>query len=591
MVPAMIQAMRPTVYTVRYSRRWAGNPLLYISGAMASLGDALFGYSQGVTGRISSPTQLHPPHVWQRSNGRRRHDERDWGYAFAASRHGCLPQYHRPFLCSWVRLPSDYFGRRVSIRIGASIYLVASIIQMFAPGFTVLITGRMIQGIGTGILSTTVPIFQIEIAPSNARGMFISLETFWMNLGYCASSWIGYAFFFDNRSEDSWRGPYGVQALISLLLFVWTFYLPETPRWLIQNGFKAEGLWTLADLHAGGDVTDARVNRTYYEIVDTLEIEERTGVTAPWGTLFKEYTRRTIIGWTAQMFAQLNGINALLHFLPETLTHAGFSVPQAVFYSGICSVFYLLGTLPAIFYVDKIGRRPFLLVGSVALALSLSVVGALKLCIERWPTKLSIMGGARGVVVGMSVYFFFFASTWGPVPWLLSAELFPLKVRAKGMAITTVSDWLFEFVVAFATPPLFEIMRGGYYFVLVGFCIVSGVLVWLLFVETGCETLEEIGGVFGDERALPRMLSDEEDPVANVRRRRARGRSTVSMSSQLTAVMNGAVGAGAVTAPEQQLTLQATGRTSTGLLRPHHNSAAGSEVTLTPTVGEKEKDE
>lgn len=105
---------------------------------------------------------------------------------------------------------SDYFGRRVSIRIGASIYLVASMIQMFAPGFTVLIIGRMIQGIGTGILSTTVPIFQIEIAPSNTRGMFISLETFWMNLGYCASSWIGYAFFFENRSEDSWRGPYGV---------------------------------------------------------------------------------------------------------------------------------------------------------------------------------------------------------------------------------------------------------------------------------------------------------------------------------------------------------------------------------------------
>ncbi|KAJ7359463.1 general substrate transporter [Mycena albidolilacea] len=560
MVPAMIQAMRPTVYT-------------------------------GVTAAF----QVQPNFIHRMYDKEVTADDvmmRETGVMplLPAVMVACL-NITALFSALGSAYLSDYFGRRVSIRIGASIYLVASIIQMFAPGFTVPIIGRMIQGIGTGILSTTVPIFQIEIAPSNARGMFISLETFLDEPRLLCILLDRLRVLFRQRSEDSWRGPYGVQALISLLLFVWTFYLPETPRWLIQNGFKAEGLWTLADLHAGGDVTDARVNRTYYEIVDTLEIEERTGVTAPWGTLFKEYTRRTIIGWTAQMFAQLNGINALLHFLPETLTHAGFSVPQAVFYSGICSVFYLLGTLPAIFYVDKIGRRPFLLVGSVALALSLSVVGALKLCIERWPTKLSVMGGARGVVVGMSVYFFFFASTWGPVPWLLSAELFPLKVRAKGMAITTVSDWLFEFIVAFATPPLFEIMRGGYYFVLVGFCITSGVLVWLLFVETGCETLEEIGGVFGDERALPRMLSDEEDPVANLRRRRARGRSTVSMSSQLTAVMNGPVGAGAVTAPEQQLTLQATGRTSTGLLRPHHNSAAGSEVTLTPTVGEKEKDE
>ncbi|KAJ6487861.1 general substrate transporter [Mycena sanguinolenta] len=586
MLLAMIQSMRPTVYTVRYSRRWAGNPLLYISGAMASLGDALFGYSQGVTAAFQvQPNFIHRMYGKQVTAAEVMMRETEVLPLLPAVMVACL-NITALFAALGSAYLADHLGRRVSIRIGAAIYVVASIIQMFAPNLTALIVGRMIQGFGTGILSTTVPIFQIEIAPQNARGMFISLESFWMNLGYCTSSWIGYSFFFDSRNEDSWRGPYGVQALISLLLFVWTFYLPETPRWLIQNDFKAEGLWTLADLHAGGDVTDARVNRTYYEIVDTVELEERNGTTAPWGTLFKEYTRRTIIGWVGQMFAQLNGINALLHFLPETLTHAGFTVPQALFYSSICSLFYLAGTLPAIFYVDKIGRRPFLLVGSVALAVSLTVVGALKLYIERWPNQISAMGGAHGVVVGMSVYFFFFASTWGPIPWLLSAEIFPLKVRAKGMALSTMSDWIFEFIVAFATPPLFEIMRGGYYFVLVGFCVISGVLVWLVFVETSCETLEEIGGMFGDEQAPPRMLSDEEDPVHNVCRRRARGHSTVSMSSQLTAVMNG-VGAAS------QVALPATGRNQTGLLRPQHGSAAASEVTLAPTtaLGEKEKDE
>ncbi|KAF8186936.1 hypothetical protein K438DRAFT_1919850 [Mycena galopus ATCC 62051] len=510
MVPAIVQAMRPTVYTVRYPRRWAGNPLLYISGAMASLGDALFGYSQGVTAAFQvQPNFIHRMYGKTVTDGDVMMRETGVLPLLPAVMVACL-NITALFAALGSAYLSDYLGRRVSIRIGASIYLVASIIQMFAPNLTALIIGRMIQGLGTGILSTTVPIYQIEIAPANARGMFISLESFWMNLGYCASSWIGYAFFFDDRKEDSWRGPYGVQALISLLLFVWTFYLPETPRWLIQNDFKTEGLWTLADLHAGGDVTDPRVNRTYYEI-------RNGGQTARWSTLFKaERDQR------------------LLHFLPETLTHAGFTVPQALFYSGICSFFYLAGTIPAILYVDKIGRRPFLLV----------VVGALKLYIERWPAQLSLIGGARGVVAGMSVYFFFFASTWGPIPWLLSAELFPLKI-----------------------------MRGWYYFVLVGCCIVSGVLVWLVFVETGCETLEEVGRMFGDEQAPPRVLSDEEDPVFNVRRRRARGHSTVSMSSQLTAVMNG-VGAAS------QVTLPATDQNRTGLLRPHHDSA----VTLTPTM-------
>ncbi|KAJ7666094.1 general substrate transporter [Mycena polygramma] len=578
MVPAVIRALRPKVYTVRYSRRWVGNPLLYISGAMASLGDALFGYSQGVTAAFQvQPNFIHCMYgkevcCWRPSA---LHNTVSPKAIMVA----CL-NITALFAALGSAYLSDYLGRRVSMRIGAFIYLVASIIQMFSPNFTALIIGRMIQGLGTGILSTTVPIFQCEIAPANARGMFISLENFWMNAGYCASSWIGYAFFFDSRSEDSWRGPYGVQALVSLLLFVWTFYLVETPRWLIQNGFKAEGLWTLADLHAAGDVTDPSVNRTYCEIVDTIELEERNGVTAPWRTLLKEYTRRTIIGWTAQMFAQLNGINALLHFLPETLTHAGFTLRQSLFYSSICSVFYLAGTVPAILYVDKLGRRPFLLMGSIALAISLTVVGSLKLFIERWPDKISVIGGARGVAVAMSVYFFFFACTWGPIPWLLSAELFPLKVRAKGMAITTVADWLFEFIAAFATPPLFEIMRGAYYFILVGFCLISGLLVWFLFVETGSQTLEEIGGMFGDEQAPLRVL-DEDDPILNLRRRRMRGHSTVSMSSQLTAVMDGAPAA-------SQLTLDATH--GQNLPPPHHGPATTSQATLTSTGGQKEKE-
>ncbi|KAJ7185681.1 general substrate transporter, partial [Mycena filopes] len=574
MVPAIIQAMRPTTYTVRYSRRWVGNPLLYISGAMASLGDALFGYSQGVTAAYQVEFSfIH--RMYGKTVTGEEIEMHETGV------HPLLPA----ILVSSLNVSamigalgsaylSDYLGRRISIRIGAFIYIVASIIQMFAPGFTVLLIGRVIQGFGTGILSTAVPIFQCEIAPAHRRGMFISLESFWMNGGYCLSSWIGYAFFFDNHAENSWRGPYAIQALISLVLFIASFYISETPRFLIQNGFKTEGLWTLADLHAAGDVTDESVNRTYYEIVDTIELEERNGVTAPWGDLFKEYRRRTIIGLTAQMFAQLNGINAILHFLPESFTHSGLGVPQALFYSAVCSVFYLVGTIPGIIWIDKLGRRPFLLVGSAALAVTLTIVGVLKLYLERWPEAISTIGAARGGVACMSAYLFVFASTWGPIPWLLCGELFPLKVRAKGMAITTVSDWITEFIVAFITPPLFEVMRGAYYFILVGFCVISGIVVFFVFVETSSQTLEEIGGVFGDEQAPPRMLDGADDLVASVRRRRAKGHSTVSMSSQVTAVTV-ATNVNAIPAGRH--------------LHPHHGSAATSQATLTSTAGEKEE--
>lgn len=571
--------MRPSTYTVRYPRQWVGKPLLYASGAMASLGDALFGYSQGVTAAFQvQPNFIHRMYGKAVTLEEIKLRETEIHPLLPAITVACL-NVTALFGALGSAFLLDYFGRRISIRIGAFIYLIASIIQMFSGDLMTLVLGRTIQGIGTGILSTAVPIYQCEIAPANARGMFIGLESLWMNAGYCLSSWIGYAFFFDVRGEASWRGPYGLQVIISLVLFVGTFYLVETPRWLIQNGFKTEGLWTLADLHAAGDVTDEKVNRTYYEIVDTLEFEERDGTTAPWRDLFKDYTRRMIMGWTGQMFAQLNGINALLHFLPETLTHAGFTVPQALFYSGVCSVFYLAGTLPAIFYVDKLGRRHFLIVGSITLAMSLTIVGCLKLYIERWPERISVIGGAHGVLVGMCFYFFCFASTWGPIPWLLSAELFPLKVRAKGMALTTVSDWLFEFIMAFCTPTLFEVMRGAYYFALVGSCIVSGLFVWLVYIETGNDTLEAIGGKFGDEQPPLRIL-DADDLVLNVRRRRARGHSTVSMSSQITA--------GTTAAMASRLTLHPSHDTNQpAVLLPHGSSAgdSGSQVTLTSVGG------
>ncbi|KAJ7512786.1 general substrate transporter [Mycena galericulata] len=479
MVPAIIQAMRPSKYTVRYSRRFAASMrcvdcLIFNSLFIATIMVA----SLNITA------------------------------LFAALGSAYL---------------SDYFGRRISMRIRAFIYLVASFIQMFATNFATLLVGHMIQGLGTGILNTTVPIFQCEIAPANRRGMFISLESFWMNAGYCASSWIGYAFIFEKRSEDSWRGPYGVQAIISLVLFLWTFAAPETPRWLIQNGFKSEGLWTLADYTQGATARGA------------------------------ERRHRALARSVQRMFAQLNGINALLHFLLETLMHAGFNVPRALFFSGVCSVFYLAGTVPAILYVDKLGRRLFLLVSSVALAVSLTVVGSLKLYIERWPDKISVIGGAHGVVVGMSVYFFFFAST----PLAPQRRALPPQSARKGHGDHDRLRLALRVPRRLLDAPALR-----------------------AFVETGNQTLEEIGGISGDEVAPPRV-PDEDDLILNLRRRRAKGHSTLSMNSQVTAV-TAVTQAGAA---QSQLTLHSTththGRSSGTFLHPQNNDAATmSQVTL-----------
>ncbi|KAI0303199.1 general substrate transporter [Russula brevipes] len=366
----------------------------------------------------------------------------------------------------------DTFGRRMSVRIGAVIYFISAFIQIFAPNLAVLITGRSIQGIAVGMLSMTVPILQCEIAPGHARGLFASIEYFCLNVGVAVSAWVGYSFFFAVPNEISWRGPYIIQAVLALVLFTWTIFLPETPRWLIKNGFPMEGLRTLADLHGKGDISDPAIQASYAEIMAALDHEK--------------------------LFAQLNGINAILYFLPENLGRAGFTIPQALLYSGVCAVVYCAGTIPTMFLIDKWGRRIFLLAGSSCLTVALAVIGGLQYHSDSLPFGDARVSTADGVFVAVCAYLFFYGATWGPTPWLLGAEIFPLRARAKGMALSTVSNWLSNFVIAFASTPLFDVISGGYYFILLGSCIISGIVVFFAYPETAHVTLEQLSQVFGD---------------------------------------------------------------------------------------------
>ncbi|KAG2051358.1 general substrate transporter [Suillus hirtellus] len=489
---------RPKTYSARYPQWMVGRPLLYMSSALASLGDAMFGYGQGSI----AAAQVQPSFI------RRMFGKEVTMAQIQAGQTGVDPfiqaitvaclnltallaSFIAAYLC-------DLLGRRMSVRIGGVMYFIAALIQVFAPNLGTLIAGRCIQGLGVGILSMTVPILQCEIAPAHARGLFVSIEYICLNIGYAVSAWVGYGFFFAMPSEISWRGPYIVQAAIALILIFWTFFLPETPRWLAQNDFQKEALITLADLHGAGNVSDPKILATYAEIVAAVEFEAHMGQ-ASWRQLFTQYTRRCVVGITCQMFAQLNGINAILYFLPSNLTRAGFTISRSLLYSGACALVYCSGTIPAMFLIDKFGRRAFLLFGSLTLAASLSIVGGLQYYADSLPLGSARVPAADAIFFGVCLYLFFFGATWGPGPWLLGAEIFPLRARAKGMSLSTGTNWLFNFIIAFITPPLFNAINAGYYFVLVGFCIISVIVVWFVYPETAHHTLEELGEVFGDK--------------------------------------------------------------------------------------------
>lgn len=436
----------------------------------------------------------------------------------------------------------DIIGRKKCVRIGGFIYFASAFIQIFAPDFASFIAGRTIQGLGVGFLSMTVPIIQTEIAAPHARGLMVGIEYTFLIAGYMLSCWVDYGFNFLLPSEMSWQGPFIIQIILSFILVAMSFFLPETPRWLAKNGFQQECLQTVADLHSNGDTEAEHVQQVFLEIQEAVKYEESLG-SAGWivgdthshrllltfinladfilqQEMFTRYRKRTIVGITVQMFAQLNGINIISFYLPSTLATAGFDERRSLLYTAANAIPYTAATIVTWYLADRWGRKPLLQLGGVAMACLLGIVCAFT------EAPLATTVRANGQYAFVMLYNVVYGFTWGPMPWLLPAEIFPLRSRSKGMALATASNWVFNFIIGMVSPDAFAGIGGYFYLVIAGFCLFSAGLSYFYYVETAGHTLEEIAVAFGDKA----FEGDDDEVMATARQgntARARNASIV----------------------------------------------------------------
>ncbi|KAH8830157.1 general substrate transporter [Flagelloscypha sp. PMI_526] len=406
-------------YTSRYLPTFAGKRLLYSSAVTTSLGDAIFGFSQGIISSI----QIQPSFFKRIFN-------LDVSVSQIQSGHTSVNPWVVSAVVSCLNLTAlvsslvapcicDSLGRRGAIHVGGVFVVVAFVVQGAAPNIIALAVGRCIQGLAVGILSTTVPVYQCEIAPDKSRGLFVSIEYFCLSFGSVLSTWVAYGFYF-TEGELSWCGPYIIQGILSLVLVNFTWYLPETPHWLIHHGRNEDALQTLTDLHANG-YTDNQSVIKQYEFI-RASIEPQAGQLTPWMNLFYEFPLRTMIEISSQLFAQFNGYSAISYILPVLLLQTGTTIPQTLILCRFSGLLYCSGTIIPLLFVDKRGRKSFLLVGRLALAAVLCVVGALQINIDYYGTGF---WGKRAICF----YFIVFGATWGPISWLLGAEMFPIVRR------------------------------------------------------------------------------------------------------------------------------------------------------------------
>ncbi|KAI0452268.1 general substrate transporter [Xylaria acuta] len=403
---------------------------------------------------------------------------------------------------------ADIVGRRTTILGSCVIFLVGVVFQVASAGLPLLIVGRVVAGLGVGGVSATLILYMSESAPRKVRGAIVSGYQFCITIGLLLASAIDYAT--QNRNDSgSYRIPIALQMVWALVLAGGLSFLPESPRFYVRTGELDRAADSLSRLR-GQDVESDFIKDELAEIVANHEHERllisEGGYWSTWricvrGSLKDGSSnfRRTILGTSLQMMSQWTGVNFVFYF-GTTLVRENLGTIQDPFLISLVTTLVNVFSTPISFWaIEKIGRRPLFLWGALGMSvcqLIVAVVGT----VTHSDVALSVM------IAFICVFIFFFASTWGPGSWVLIGELFPLPMRARGVALSTASNWLWNFIIGLITPYLVDKDKGNLgakvFYIWGSLCATAFVYTWFLIPETKGLTLEQVDKLL--EETTPR---------------------------------------------------------------------------------------
>ncbi|KAK0737780.1 general substrate transporter [Schizothecium vesticola] len=406
---------------------------------------------------------------------------------------------------------SDRFGRKMSIQIGAVIWVVGSVVVCASVNIPMLAVGRLVNGFSVGICSAQVPVYISELAPPTKRGRLVGFQQWAITWGILIMFFICYGSSF-LKGTAAFRLPWGLQAIPAVLLYAGLMFLPESPRWLAKQDHWDQAKDVLVLVHGHGDPDSLLVKKEMEDIRAVVEFERANADVSYFELVKPKMLNRTVIGVFTQIWSQLTGMNVMMYYITYVFTMAGLADADGnavLLPAGIQFIINVALTVPALLYIDIWGRRPTLLAGASLMCLFLSLTAALLALYSRparpgeFPSaseSMAISGApAKAVIACTYLFVATFAATWGPVSWTYPSELFPLRVRGKAVALCTSANWAFNFALAYFVPPALVNIRWGTYVLFAGFCAVMGAHVWAMFPETANKTLEEVGRIFEGE--------------------------------------------------------------------------------------------
>src|SRR5699024_579724 len=388
---------------------------------------------------------------------------------------------------------SDTIGRKKTLMVSSILYLVSAIgsgypemlfFERGIPSIELLLTFnfyRIVGGVGVGLASAISPTYISEIAPANIRGKLISFNQFAIIFGmlvvYFVNWGIAYGKDIEWINETGWRMMFISEAIPAALFLVLLLFVLETPRFLVMKNSNENALSVLKKINTN----DANARNIFNQIKESISRASTNKSVLSYGR------KVIIIGVLLSVFQQFVGINVALYYAPRIFESMGLTKDASMLQTVIMGAVNVVFTVVAIFTVDMWGRKPLLILGSIGMAIGMFGIASL----------------AFFNIIGMSTLFFIilytasFMMSWGPVCWVLIAEIFPNKIRGQAVAIAVAFQWFSNYLISSTYPMMMEISGSATYGFYSVMAILSALFVWKMVPETKGKSLEEVEKIWG----------------------------------------------------------------------------------------------
>ncbi|MBC9032899.1 sugar porter family MFS transporter [Sphingomonas sp. JC676] len=369
--------------------------------------------------------------------------------------------------------PGDRYGSRTMLYWIALAYIVSAIGSAASNGLAMLVAFRFIGGLAIGGSSVLAPVYIAEVSPAERRGQLVGLFQLSIVVGILAAYVSNFLIARAIEGDLAWRLKFAVAAVPAVIFFAMLLRIPHSPRWLAQHGRVAEAKDAILKLSMGApDRLLAQFGATTSSARDRLD--------------WRFHRRSILLAIALALFNQLSGINAILYYLGDIFAAAGFSAVSADLQAVAIGLANLLATLLGMAVIDRIGRKPLLLIGAAGTAFALAAVALI----------YTLGRGQMLLLPALILFILFFAVSQGAVIWVYLSEIFPTAVRARGQAIGSATHWGMNALLAFGFPIVAQYTQALPFWLFAAAMLVQFVVVWRYFPETRGVSLERLEGTY-----------------------------------------------------------------------------------------------